>query len=152
MFDIAWSELALIAAVALVVIGPKDLPRVMRSLGHWVRRARMMAAEFQRNLDEMMRDSELQDIKREVENIAPAGLKTKLEEMVDAKGISDMVDAKGIEAALKDPPAPAPGEAPIDRRPPPLPPDPQPDFTATQSPPSALAQPPSATPPPGPNS
>ena len=46
MFDIAWSELALIGAVALIVIGPKDLPRVMRNLGQWARKARAMAAEF----------------------------------------------------------------------------------------------------------
>ena len=85
MFDIAWSELALIAAVALIVIGPKDLPRVMRTVGQWTRQARQMATEFQRNLDDMMHDSEMQDLRREVESIAPVGLQSKLEEMVDLK-------------------------------------------------------------------
>ena len=56
MFDIAWSELALIGGVALLVIGPKDLPKVMRSMGRWTRKARLLAGEFQRNLDDMMRE------------------------------------------------------------------------------------------------
>ena len=59
MFDFAWSELALIAVIALVVIGPKDLPRVMRIVGQWTRRARAIAREFQGSLDQMMRESEL---------------------------------------------------------------------------------------------
>ena len=87
MFDIAWSELALIGAVALIVIGPKDLPRVMRSLGQWTRRARMMAAEFQRNIDEMMREAEIHEMRKEVESISPAGFKQKVEEMMDVEGM-----------------------------------------------------------------
>ena len=91
MFDIAWSELALIGAVALIVIGPKDLPRVMRSLGQWTRRARAMAAEFQRNLDEMMREAELDEIRKEVEKVSPAEFKSNLEKLVDAKSIEEAV-------------------------------------------------------------
>ena len=91
MFDIAWSELALIGAVALIVIGPKDLPRVMRSLGQWTRRARAMAAEFQRNLDDMMREAELDEIRKEVEKVSPAEFKSNLEKLVDAKSIEEAV-------------------------------------------------------------
>jgi len=91
VFDIAWSELALIGAVALIVIGPKDLPRVMRSLGQWTRRARAMAAEFQRNLDEMMREAELDEIRKEVEKVSPAEFKSNLEKLVDAKSIEEAV-------------------------------------------------------------
>ena len=91
MFDIAWSELALIAAVALIVIGPKDLPRVMRNIGQWTRRARTMAAEFQRNLDDMMREAELDEIRKEVEKVSPAEFKANLEKMVDAKGIEEAI-------------------------------------------------------------
>jgi sec-independent protein translocase protein TatB len=105
VFDIAWSELALIGAVALIVIGPKDLPRVMRSLGQWTRRARMMAAEFQRNIDEMMREAELQELRKEVESISPAAFTQKVE---------DMVDVKGMEQAMKieEPPPPTPEPTP----------------------------------------
>lgn len=67
MFDFAWSELAVIAAVALVVIGPKDLPVVLRTAGKWMRYARSMASEFQNNLEQMARESELADLRKEVE-------------------------------------------------------------------------------------
>lgn len=114
MFDIAWSELALIGAVALIVIGPKDLPRVMRSLGQWTRRARAMAAEFQRNLDEMMREAELDEIRKEVEKVSPAEFKSNLEKLVDAKSIEKAVK---IEEPVMTPaptvaPAPAPEPVP----------------------------------------
>ena len=64
MFDLEWSKLALIAVVALVVIGPKDLPRVLRMVGQWVQRARSIAREFQGSLEQMMRESELEEVKR----------------------------------------------------------------------------------------
>jgi sec-independent protein translocase protein TatB len=112
VFDIAWSELALIAAVALIVIGPKDLPRVMRNLGQWMRRARAMAAEFQRNLDDMMREAELDEIRREVENVSPAEFKANLEKMVDAKGIEEAVRAEPGKPAAPEPTL-APGEIPV---------------------------------------
>ena len=105
MFDIAWSELALIGAVALIVIGPKDLPRVMRSLGQWTRRARAMAAEFQRNLDEMMREAELDDIRREVEKVSPAEFRTKLENEI---GIGEMKEGLKIDPAAPSTPDPTP--------------------------------------------
>jgi sec-independent protein translocase protein TatB len=127
VFDIAWSELALIGAVALIVIGPKDLPRVMRSLGQWTRRARAMAAEFQRNLDDMMREAELDEIRREVEKVSPAEFKSNLEKMVGAKGIED---------AMKIEPAPTPAPAiAIEAAPGPSPqPTPAPASTAAAKP------------------
>ena len=64
MFDIAPTELMLVALVALVVIGPKDLPRVMRVVGHWVGQARGMARHFRAGIDEMMRQSELEEMER----------------------------------------------------------------------------------------
>lgn len=66
MFDVGWSELLLIGAVALVVIGPKDLPRAMRTLGQWVRRARLMAGQFQRSLDDMITEAEMHDLREEL--------------------------------------------------------------------------------------
>ena len=63
MFDIGWSEMAVILMVALIVIGPKDLPRVARTIGKWTGKARGMAREFQRSLDDMAREAELQDVK-----------------------------------------------------------------------------------------
>jgi sec-independent protein translocase protein TatB len=64
MFGIDSSELLVIALVALVVIGPKDLPRVMRTVGHWVGRARGMAGHFRAGVDNMIRESELADMEK----------------------------------------------------------------------------------------
>ena len=64
MFDIAPSELILVGAVALVVIGPKDLPRAMRFVGHWVGRARGMARHFRSGLDEIVRQAELEEMQK----------------------------------------------------------------------------------------
>jgi sec-independent protein translocase protein TatB len=64
MFDIGYTELLVIAIVALVVIGPKDLPRVMRTVGAWVGRARGMARHFRSGLDTMMRESELEEMEK----------------------------------------------------------------------------------------
>ncbi len=92
MFDIAWSELALIGAVALIVIGPKDLPKVMRVMGQWTRKARLLAGEFQNNFDELLRQAELDEVRRQVQSVNPSAFKEKVE---------NMIDPKGIEAALR---------------------------------------------------
>ncbi len=64
MFDIASSEFLLVMLVALVVIGPKDLPRVLSAVGKWVGKARGVAAQFRSGFDEMVRESELQDLEK----------------------------------------------------------------------------------------
>jgi sec-independent protein translocase protein TatB len=64
MFDIAPTELLLCAIVALVVIGPKDLPKAMRVVGHWVGRARGMARQFRSGFDAMVREAELEEMER----------------------------------------------------------------------------------------
>ncbi|HEX8468136.1 MAG TPA: Sec-independent protein translocase protein TatB [Allosphingosinicella sp.] len=64
MFDIGYTELLVIAIVALVVIGPKDLPRVMRIVGQWVGRARGMARHFRSGIDTMIRESELEEMEK----------------------------------------------------------------------------------------
>lgn len=62
MFDVAPSEFLLVAVIALVVIGPKDLPRVMRAVGRWVGKARGVARQFRSGFDEMLRESELREM------------------------------------------------------------------------------------------
>jgi sec-independent protein translocase protein TatB len=86
MFDIGWSEMALIMAVALVVIGPKDLPRLAREIGKWTGKARAMAREFQRSLDDMAREAELQDIKAEIDKASRTDLRSEIERAVDPDG------------------------------------------------------------------
>ena len=70
MFDIGWDELLLIALVALVVIGPKDLPAVLRTLGQWMARARNLAGEFRSHVDDMMREAQVDEMKREFSDMA----------------------------------------------------------------------------------
>ena len=64
MFDVAPSELLLVAIIALVVIGPKDLPRVLRVLGQWVGKARRVAGQFRSGFDEMLREAELAEMEK----------------------------------------------------------------------------------------
>jgi sec-independent protein translocase protein TatB len=72
MFDIGWSEYAVIAVVALIVIGPKELPGVLRMVGQWVGKARKMAGEFQSQFREAMREAEMADLKKSFDDIKEA--------------------------------------------------------------------------------
>ena len=86
MFDIGWSEMAVIMLVALVVIGPKDLPRLARNVGQWVAKGRAMAREFQRSLEDMAREAELDDVKREIEKVGRTNIKKSIEKTIDPTG------------------------------------------------------------------
>lgn len=65
MFDIGYSELLLIGVVTLLVVGPKDLPRVLRTVGQWIGRGRSMARHFRSGIDNMIRESELEDMNKQ---------------------------------------------------------------------------------------
>lgn len=69
MFDIGWSELVVIGIVALIAIGPKELPGVLRSLGHWMGKLRRMAAEFQDQFRDAMREAEIADLKQQLDDM-----------------------------------------------------------------------------------
>ena len=122
MFDIAPSELLLLAVVALVVIGPKELPRVMRTVGHWMGRARAMANQFKSGLDEMVREAELAEMeqhwKAENERImrehraAMAGLDGEASSSASASAQPALpAPADPAPPALSTPPAPAGDDA-----------------------------------------
>jgi sec-independent protein translocase protein TatB len=70
MFDISWTEFLLIGIVALIVIGPKELPGVMRTMGQWTRKLRSMASDFQHQFQEAMREAEMADLKKQVDDMA----------------------------------------------------------------------------------
>jgi len=70
MFDISWTEFLLIGVVALIVIGPKELPTAMRTMGQWTRKVRSMAADFQNQFHEAMREAEMAELKKQVDDIA----------------------------------------------------------------------------------
>jgi sec-independent protein translocase protein TatB len=69
VFDFTWGEFLVIAVVALIVIGPKELPAVLRTIGQWTTKIRRMAAEFQSQFQEAMREAEMADLKKEVDNL-----------------------------------------------------------------------------------
>jgi sec-independent protein translocase protein TatB len=72
MFDISWSEFLLIAVVALIFIGPKELPAVLRNVGQWTAKIRRMAAEFQSQFQEAMREAEMADLKKHADDLNKA--------------------------------------------------------------------------------
>ena len=72
MFDIGWSEFVVIAVVALIAIGPKELPGVLRMVGQWMGKARKMAAEFQSQFQEAMREAEMADLKKSFDEVKEA--------------------------------------------------------------------------------
>ncbi len=86
MFDFAWSEMAVIAAVALVLIGPKDMPIAIRSITGMIKKARRMAGEFQTHVDEMLREANLDEVKNSINDIRNFDLKTEMERTVDPDG------------------------------------------------------------------
>src|SRR5580704_8232864 len=89
MFDIAWSELFVIMVVALVVVGPKDLPKLMRAAGQWAGRARAMADQFRRSFDDMARQAELDELRTEVNRLKNTPM-TDLD--YESFGITDLPD------------------------------------------------------------
>ncbi|PWC34353.1 Sec-independent protein translocase protein TatB [Azospirillum sp. TSO35-2] len=101
MFDIAWSELMVIAVIALVVIGPKDLPKAIFTLGKWVRKARGVAREFQTHIDDMMRETELDELRKEALKTRDMNIKKMMEDTIDPKGeVAKAFDPKGFDVGL----------------------------------------------------
>ena len=86
MFDFAWSELALIAVVAMIAIGPKDMPAAIRAVTGWVKKARRMAAEFQTHVDEMVREADLSDVRASINEIRDFDFRGTIEKTIDADG------------------------------------------------------------------
>ncbi len=107
MFDISWTEFLLIGVVALIVIGPKELPGVLRTLGQWTRRVRSMAADFQGQFQEAMREAEMADLKKQVDDIAH-----DIKSYDPLKDVRADVEAAGkdIQSSLQDPAAVKPGD------------------------------------------
>jgi sec-independent protein translocase protein TatB len=108
MFNIGWSELLVIGIVALIVIGPKELPVALRTLGQWMAKIRRMASEFQNQFHEAMREAELADLKKEVDEMT-----AKAQSYAQFDPIEDI--RKDIENAAAPPPE---LDAPVTETPP----------------------------------
>jgi sec-independent protein translocase protein TatB len=120
MFDIGWSEFVLIAVVALIAIGPKELPGVLRTVGQWMGKARKMAAEFQSQFQEAMREAEMADLKKSFDEVREAAsgfskgnLLTSLQkDVTDSLRIDDGPTETSATPAVEAPVTPA-VEAPV---------------------------------------
>ena len=106
MFDIGWSELLVIGVVALIAIGPKELPGVLRAVGHWMGKIRRMASEFQSQFNEAMREAEMADVKKAFDDVkdVASGFTTN---NIMTSLTKDVSDAMAIDKAdnLDTPPA-----------------------------------------------
>ena len=124
MFDIGWSELVVIAVVALIAIGPKELPAVLRTVGQYMGKIRRMASEFQGQFQEAMREAEMADLKKSVDEMTDAAkgltdfdplasVKKEVEGFAaDPLGTSDAAKVSP-EAAAPETPAPVSADAAI---------------------------------------
>jgi sec-independent protein translocase protein TatB len=135
LLDFGWSELVLIGVVALVFIGPKDLPKALRVAGFWVRKARSLSREFQSSIDQMIREAELDDIRQELKKASEIDIDHEFRHTVDPTG--------SLAESLKPPELPdfsAPGRrAPADGGAPA-------ETGATEPVASGVAEPPAAVP------
>jgi len=158
LFDIGWPELLLIGVVALVVIGPKDLPRALRVAGFWVRKARTLSREFQGSIDQMIREAELEEVRQDLKKATEFDLENEIRNTVDPKGelaesikppdLPDYFEEPGAAtpAVAEEAPAlPAPTEAAL-----PEPTPPAEDAPEPAAQPSGQPEPSSAAPAPNP--
>ncbi|MBT5110610.1 MAG: twin-arginine translocase subunit TatB [Rhodospirillaceae bacterium] len=86
MLDVGWQELFIIAVITIIVVGPKEIPTVLRSVMSWVRRIKEMAREFQSGIDDIARESELNELRQEIENTANIDLDKEIENVIDPDG------------------------------------------------------------------
>ncbi len=86
MFDLSWSEILVIAVVAVVFIGPKELPGAIRTVGKWMGKARSLARDFQNQVDDVVREAELDELRKEADKYNPKALLGDIEKTIDPKG------------------------------------------------------------------
>ncbi len=86
LFDLGMSELLLIGVVALVFIGPKDLPKALRVAGFWVKKARTLSREFQSSVEQMIREAELDEMRQELKKASEIDLDKEFRQAIDPTG------------------------------------------------------------------
>jgi sec-independent protein translocase protein TatB len=140
MFELDWGKLVIIGIVALIAIGPKELPTVLRTLGQWVAKIRRMAGEFQGQFQEALREAEMADLKKQAEELHSAVTDaTHFDPLADVNKSADAPQPASVEAAA-EPLAPAEQALPpIDVPPPEPPPVTEQDFAPAEPPPAKQA-------------
>jgi len=111
MFDLfAWQHIVIMLVVALVVVGPKDLPRLMHMAGKWAGKARAMASEFRKSFDEMARQAELDELRKEIEELKKNNPVTDMVNSVNAvnddltKQVDSAIEGVGPPQTVTEPP------------------------------------------------
>ncbi|RTL54588.1 MAG: twin-arginine translocase subunit TatB [Bradyrhizobiaceae bacterium] len=112
MFDIGWSELVVIGVVALIAIGPKELPGVLRMVGQWIGKARRMAADFQGQFNEAMREAEMADIKKSFDEASAAAKDLHPTNLLGNLN-KEIEDAVSLDQPKIDPPVMTPTTEPV---------------------------------------
>ena len=113
MFDFAWSEIALVGIVALVAIGPKDLPVAIKAVSQMVKKARRMAGEFQTHVDEMVREANLHEVRDSFNDIRRMDIKGQILRAVDDDGTIRKTLTEKVDFAPPPPPVPVPDSVPV---------------------------------------
>jgi sec-independent protein translocase protein TatB len=145
MFGISWNEYILIAIVALIVIGPKELPRVLRAVGQWTAKIRRMAAEFQGQFHEALREAEMADLKQEMDNLnaTAKGFTSQFDDPLNFQESTKESPKKGpdpeVKPEIKAESAPEPGKSDEAAKLPSAPPESAPAHGAEQTVESAAA-------------
>jgi len=112
LLDFGWSELMLIGVVALIVIGPKDLPKALRVAGFWVRKARTLSREFQSSIEQMVREAELDEMRQELKKATEIDLEKEFQQAVDPTGsLAESLKPPELPNFAEPPKVPADGEA-----------------------------------------
>ena len=118
LFDIGWPELLLIGVVALVVIGPKDLPRALKIAGFWVRKARTLSREFQSSIDQMIREAELDEVRQELKKASEFDIEKEIRNTVDPTGeLAETIKPPDVPDYFVEAEGPQPAEAAPDAPP-----------------------------------
>lgn len=86
MFDIGWTEMVMIIVVMIIFIGPKDLPRVLHTMGQWVGKMRRTARQFQRAMEKMAEESGLDEAKKDMEKLGQLDIREEMARTMDPKG------------------------------------------------------------------
>jgi sec-independent protein translocase protein TatB len=148
MFDIGWSEFLLIGIVALIAIGPKELPGALRTLGQWMGKLRRMASEFQGQFQEAMREAEMADLKKQVDEMA-----TQAQSYANFDPVGEVrrefeTTQQQIESAITDKPSAETSSAPAAQLPAPsgsAPAEAQPEVTGVVAHPALISPEPAPT-------
>jgi sec-independent protein translocase protein TatB len=111
MFEIGWTEMLVIAVVMIVVVGPKDLPKMLRTFGKTAAKLRSMAGDFQKQFNEALKEAELDDVKKSVDSLRSMNPATQIKKQLNPfeKAAADV--RAGVDAAMK--PKPADPAAPV---------------------------------------